>query len=182
LQVIREEGARFFDHNRAPFEEVSLWYRPEHDVQGPQKTVTVNPRVLDYETLIALNQLKVHETATVTLGLKNIAMSFPAADHYGHPRWREKHDHGFFEDLHSFIAALALRAPGAAHPADNPDTAAPGCAKRGRSSPALHRVRATVSATFAVDPCMLPQATSTFGFSPGRPQRDSAVRGFPAAA
>jgi hypothetical protein len=27
-----------------------------------------------------------YAAATVTLALKNIAMSFPAADYYGHPR------------------------------------------------------------------------------------------------
>ena len=30
----------------------------------------MNPRVLEYETLIALNQHKLHETATVTMALK----------------------------------------------------------------------------------------------------------------
>jgi uncharacterized protein (DUF362 family) len=71
--------------------------------------VRVNPRVLEYETLIALNQLKLHSTATVTLALKNIAMSYPAADYYGHPRSREKHRHEFYDDMHSFIAAMARR-------------------------------------------------------------------------
>jgi uncharacterized protein (DUF362 family) len=69
----------------------------------------VNPRVLEYETLIAVNQLKLHRTATVTLALKNIAMSYPAADYYGHPRSREKHRHCFFDDMHSFIAVMAYR-------------------------------------------------------------------------
>jgi len=71
----------------------------------------VNPRVLEYETLIALNQLKLHATATVTMALKNIAMSFPAADFYGHPRARRVNEHAFFEDMHSFIAAMAKRFP-----------------------------------------------------------------------
>jgi uncharacterized protein (DUF362 family) len=71
----------------------------------------VNPRVLDYETLIALNQLKLHKTATVTLSLKNIAMSYPAADYYGHPRADQAHEHHFFDDMHSFIAAMARRFP-----------------------------------------------------------------------
>lgn len=71
----------------------------------------VNPRVLEYETLIAVNQLKVHETATVTLALKNIAMSYPAADYYGHPRSRRQHENCFFDDMHSFIAAMAKRFP-----------------------------------------------------------------------
>jgi uncharacterized protein (DUF362 family) len=111
MDVVTEEGATFFDHNRAPFQEVALEYAPDADVEGPQKSVTVNPRVLEYETLISLAQLKLHETATVTLSLKNVAMSFPAADHYGHPRSTQKHANHFFADMHSFIAAMAKRFP-----------------------------------------------------------------------
>lgn len=111
MDVVEEEGATFFDHNRPPFREVTLEYAPERDVKGPQRSVMVNPRVLEYESLIAISQLKLHRTATVTLALKNIAMSFPAADHYGHPRAEKRHEHGFFEDMHSFIAAMAKRFP-----------------------------------------------------------------------
>jgi uncharacterized protein (DUF362 family) len=111
LDVVREEQVEFFDHNRPPFTKVELEYAPDRDVKGPQRSVMVNRRVLDYETLIAVNQLKLHRTATVTLALKNIAMSFPAADYYGHPRSEEKHRHAFFEDMHSFIAAMARRFP-----------------------------------------------------------------------
>jgi uncharacterized protein (DUF362 family) len=111
MDVVEQEGAAFFDHNRAPFSEVNLDYAPEADVTGPQQSVMVNPRVLEYQTLIALNQLKLHETATVTLALKNIAMSFPAADYYGHPRSTQKHENVFFADMHSFIAAMAKRFP-----------------------------------------------------------------------
>jgi uncharacterized protein (DUF362 family) len=111
LDVVREESVELFDHNRPPFTRVELEYAPQHDVTGPQRSVMVNPRVLDYETLIAVSQLKLHRTATVTLALKNIAMSFPAADYYGHPRSKEKHRHEFFEDMHSFIAAMARRFP-----------------------------------------------------------------------
>jgi uncharacterized protein (DUF362 family) len=53
----------------------------------------------------------VHQTATVTLALKNIAMSYPAADYYGHPRLTQQHRHWFFDDMHSFIAAMAKRFP-----------------------------------------------------------------------
>jgi uncharacterized protein (DUF362 family) len=111
MQVVREEGVEFFDHNRPPFAMVQLEYQPDKDVSGPQKSVMVNPRVLEYETLITLNQLKMHEMATVTLSLKNIAMSYPAADYYGYPRMSEKKEHAFFDDLHSFIAAMARRFP-----------------------------------------------------------------------
>ena len=83
MNVVKEEGASFFDHNRGPFQEVQLTYAPEKDVTGPQKAVMINPRILTYETLIVVSQLKMHAIATVTLSLKNIAMSFPAADYYG---------------------------------------------------------------------------------------------------
>lgn len=111
MEVIDSEQVQFFDHNRPPFEEVELDYGRDKEVAGPQKSVMANARVLEYETLIALNQLKVHETATVTLALKNVAMSFPAADYYGHPRGDEKRKHHFFDDMHSFIAAMAKRFP-----------------------------------------------------------------------
>ncbi len=111
MDVIKEEGVEFFDHNRPPFAEVALEYMPEVNVTGPQRTVMVNPRVLEYDTLIALSQLKLHEIATVTLALKNIAMSFPAADYYGHPRSSQRHENFFFVNLHSFIAAMARRFP-----------------------------------------------------------------------
>lgn len=111
MAVVEQEGATFVDHNRPPFTAVELTYAPEQDVTGPQHAVMVNPRVLEYETLIAVNQLKLHKTATVTLALKNIAMSFPAADYYGHPRADQAHEHHFFDDMHSFIAAMAKRFP-----------------------------------------------------------------------
>jgi uncharacterized protein (DUF362 family) len=111
MPVVEEEGAAFVDHNRPPFVSIDLEYAPSRDVRGPQQSIIVNQRVLEYDTLIALNQLKLHETATVTLALKNIAMSYPAADYYGHPRSTRKHDNCFFDDMHSFIAAMARRFP-----------------------------------------------------------------------
>lgn len=111
MKVIEEEQVTFFDHNRAPFTEVELDYGKDKEIIGPQKKVMVNPRVMEYETLVALNQLKVHGTATVTLGMKNIAMSYPAADYYGHPRGTMKRQHSFFDDMHSFIAAMIKRFP-----------------------------------------------------------------------
>jgi uncharacterized protein (DUF362 family) len=47
MDVVKEEGAEFFDHNRPPFETVKLEYAPEKDVDGPQKEVVINPRVLE---------------------------------------------------------------------------------------------------------------------------------------
>jgi uncharacterized protein (DUF362 family) len=111
MDVVEKEEVTFFDHNRPPFVEVKLEYAPEKDVQGRQQSVMVNPMVFEYEKLIVVSQLKVHSTATVTLALKNIAMSYPAADYYGHPRGNEDQPHHFFDDMHSFIAAMSKRFP-----------------------------------------------------------------------
>lgn len=111
MDVVEAEKVEYFDHNRAPFVEVPLQYAPDREVAGPQRSVMVNPRVLEYEALIVVSNIKLHETATVTLALKNVAMSFPAADHYGHPRSTKEHDNAFFADMHSFIAAMAKRFP-----------------------------------------------------------------------
>jgi len=103
-KVIEREGVEFFDHNRPPFEAVSLSH-------GPQKSVKVNPRIFEYETLISLAQHKVHYEATVTLTMKNIAMSYPAADYYGHPRGTQKHPSNFYKDMQGFIAGMCRRFP-----------------------------------------------------------------------
>src|SRR5438067_1456618 len=36
MDVVREEGAEFVDHNREPFASVALAYRPNAEVEGPQ--------------------------------------------------------------------------------------------------------------------------------------------------
>ena len=52
----------------------------------------------EYEKLVSLAQLKVHSTATVTLAIKNIAMSYPAAGYYGYPRVsQERHPHNILD-------------------------------------------------------------------------------------
>lgn len=58
-----------------------------------------------------MSQIKLYRTATITMALKNIAMSFPAADVYGHPRSKQEHHHDFYRDMHSCIAAMAKRFP-----------------------------------------------------------------------
>lgn len=100
--VIREEGVEFLDHNKPPYTGVRL-------LHGPQSEVMVNEAVLGYDTVVSLAQHKVHDLADVTLSMKNIAMSFPAADYYGHPRAKRLRAHGFFEDLHAFIAGMCQR-------------------------------------------------------------------------
>ncbi len=105
LDVISQEGVEWFDHNQAPFVAVPLPF-------GPQRQIMVNPRVLQYEKLVSLAQLKVHRTATVTLSIKNVAMSYPAADFYGHPRVSQKiHPHNILKDKHAFLVGMLMRFP-----------------------------------------------------------------------
>jgi uncharacterized protein (DUF362 family) len=103
-KVIDKESVEFVDHNRPPFADVELDY-------GPQKSIKVNCNVLEYECLISLAQHKVHDAAVVTLTMKNVGMSFPAADYYGHSRETMLHPHNFFDDLHGFIAGVCKRFP-----------------------------------------------------------------------
>lgn len=103
-RVIQKENVEFFDHNRPPFKSIALSY-------GPQKEIRINPHIMEYETVISLAQHKVHYEGTVTLTMKNIAMSYPAADYYGHPRGSQLHPNKFYKDMQSFIAAMCQRFP-----------------------------------------------------------------------
>ncbi len=104
-EVIESEGVEWFDHNKAPFVAVDLTF-------GPQRRVMVNPRVFEYEKLVSLAQMKVHSTATVTLAIKNMAMSYPAADFYGHPRVKqERHPHNILQDKQAFLVGMLMRFP-----------------------------------------------------------------------
>ncbi len=105
LEVIESEGVEWFDHNKGPFVSVDLAF-------GPQRRIMVNPRVLTYEKLVSLAQLKVHSTATVTLAIKNVGMSYPAADFYGHPRVKQElHPHNILVDKQAFLVGMLMRFP-----------------------------------------------------------------------
>jgi uncharacterized protein (DUF362 family) len=103
MEVLESEGVEWFDHNQPPFVAVDLPF-------GPQRKIMVNPRVLEYEKLVSLAQLKVHSTATVTLSIKNIAMSFPCAEFYSYPRIKqERHPHNILVDKHAFLVGMFMR-------------------------------------------------------------------------
>ena len=104
-EVIASEGVEWFDHNMPPFVAVEVPF-------GPQRSIMVNPRVLEYEKLVSLAQLKVHSTATVTLAIKNIAMSFPCAEFYGYPRvGQERHPHNILQDKQAYLAGMLQSFP-----------------------------------------------------------------------
>lgn len=103
--VISEENVEFFDLNRGPFKSVGLKW-------GPVKEVVINPHIFSFDTLISLSQHKSNKKTDAALSMKNIAMSLPANDYYGHPDIKYEHGHeAFFADLHSFIAGVCQRFP-----------------------------------------------------------------------
>lgn len=102
-RVIEKEQVRYVDHNKPPFATVLLDY-------GPMKEVVVHEGILRYETIISLSQLKVHSQSVIVGAIKNITMSWPAADYYGHPRMANKYGRsGMVEDKNAFIVGMLKR-------------------------------------------------------------------------
>jgi uncharacterized protein (DUF362 family) len=103
--VIFEENVEFFDLNHGPFKNVSLKW-------GPVKEVAINPHIFSFDTIISLCQHKSNKKTGASLSMKNIAMSLPANDYYGHPDIKYERGHeAFFADLHGFIAGMCQRIP-----------------------------------------------------------------------
>ena len=65
--------------------------RPSDQTTPAVKLADAGDAAAKNKALDRLRQLKLHETATVTLALKNIAMSYPAAGYYGNPRSKKHH-------------------------------------------------------------------------------------------
>ena len=99
-KIIQETGAAFVDLNEGPFTEIKLNHK------NPPYT-KVN-QLLDEMTFhISFTQLKIHEEATVSASIKNMALSWPPTAQHGAP----KKDAGIHEDLHGFIAEMARHIP-----------------------------------------------------------------------
>ena len=99
-QVIAEEEVEHVDLNTGPYVDLPL----EGDVFP---SIKVNRIVESADVLVSLAVLKAHLMATVTLGLKNVAVGFASAEFHGHPKGRlGLHDH-----LHTYIAAMGRALP-----------------------------------------------------------------------
>ncbi len=99
-KVLDDANVEFIDLNHGPFTEIRL----EHD--RPNYTA-VNEIYDDIDVLVSLALLKVHEEATVSLGIKNVMLSFPPADIHGLPKMKK----GIHDDLHGFIEAMYKKFP-----------------------------------------------------------------------
>lgn len=97
-QMIEEEGVEFIDLNYGPYTEIDL----HHD--QPSRT-PLNRLYDETDVLISFTQIKAHEEATVSLGLKNITLGWPPAEVHGFPKKKL----GIHHDLHNFIRAMAER-------------------------------------------------------------------------
>lgn len=74
------------------------------------KEVVVHEGVLRYETIISLSRPKVHAQSVIVGAIKNIAMSWPAADYYGYSRMQNKYGRsGMVEDKNGFMVGMLKR-------------------------------------------------------------------------
>ncbi len=101
MDAVKQQEAEFVDLNRPPFTRVKLDY-------GPEAELVVNPIVNQIEVWVSLALLKVHGVTKVTLAMKNMGMSLPAADYYGHPRMKLSHASKAMSD---FIIGVVRRFP-----------------------------------------------------------------------
>lgn len=99
-EVLQKEGVEFIDLNDGPFLRINLNHsRPD--------STHVNRLFEEMTCLISFTQLKIHEEATVSGAVKNIALSWPPASEHGYP----KKSCGIHDSLHGFIVAMAQSIP-----------------------------------------------------------------------
>lgn len=95
-KIIKEEQIEFVDLNHGPFTRIELNHK------APNAT-NLNKLYEEMTFLISFSQLKMHEVATMSAGIKNIAMGWPPTEEHGHP----KTNLGIHDDIHGFIRAMA---------------------------------------------------------------------------
>jgi uncharacterized protein (DUF362 family) len=99
-RVIQDEKVEFVDLNYGPYDEISL----NHDIVPNTK---INRLCREMDIHISFTPIKMHKEATVSLGIKNMALSWPPAEIHGMPKKKL----GIHEDLHNFIAAMGEAVP-----------------------------------------------------------------------
>jgi len=99
-KILNEEQVEFIDLNFGEYFDLQL----EHNIV---KSTKVNKIIRESDVIISFTQLKVHEEATMSASIKNMALSLPPAEIHGYP----KKSLGIHEDLHGFIYAMAKAIP-----------------------------------------------------------------------
>lgn len=95
-KIIQEEQVEFIDLNHGPFTRIDL----NHN--SPSGT-NLHKLYDEMTFLISFTQLKIHNAATMSGAIKNIALGWPPTEEHGHP----KTNLGIHNDLHGFIRAMA---------------------------------------------------------------------------
>lgn len=99
-KVIDEEQVDFVDLNYGPYTEIRL----NHDIVT---TTKINKLLEEMDVHISFTPIKMHKEATVSLGIKNVALSWPPAEIHGMPKKKL----GIHEALHPFIVAMGEAVP-----------------------------------------------------------------------
>ncbi len=95
-KVILEEKIDFIDFNTGPYVEIELNHTKPNKIK-------INKIYNEMTKLISFTQLKVHEEATMSSAIKNVALSMPSTEEHGTPKMNK----GIHEELHGFIRAMA---------------------------------------------------------------------------
>jgi uncharacterized protein (DUF362 family) len=99
-KVIREEKVEFVDLNYGPYTNLVLGHKYVRETK-------INDLIDNIDVLVSFTQLKHHEEAAMSGGIKNIALSWPPAEIHGFPKKKL----GIHEDLHGFIHSMAKQIP-----------------------------------------------------------------------
>jgi len=99
-KIIEEEKAEFVDINFGPFTNLYLGGNLVRETK-------INCLIDEATVMVSFTQLKVHEEATMSGAIKNIALSWPPAEIHGYP----KKNLGIHDDLHDFIYHMAKEIP-----------------------------------------------------------------------
>jgi len=99
-KIIEKNNVRFIDLNYGPYIDLSL----NHEMPSSTK---INQLFEEMDVLISFTQLKIHEEATISAGIKNIALGWPPAEIHGFPKKKL----GIHHDLHHFIVAMIEKLP-----------------------------------------------------------------------
>lgn len=95
-KIILEEQVEFLDLNHGAFTRINL----NHN--SPSST-NLHKLYDEMTFLISFTQLKIHNVATMSGAIKNIALGWPPTEEHGHP----KVNLGIHNDIHGFIRAMA---------------------------------------------------------------------------
>jgi len=99
-KILMEEGVEFIDLNKGPFVSIKIGGKVVDDTK-------INALFNEATVIISFTQLKMHEEATMSAAIKNIALSWPPAEIHGYP----KKNLGIHEDLHDFIFCMIKNIP-----------------------------------------------------------------------